>query len=322
MRAALASPGRACGPGNAVDVRSSRARRLWQYQRERFPLAAHGPLILALALASTCHALLLAGHARWPDAATLLGACLGAFVTFLVMRVADEHKDAADDARWRPYRPVPRGLVTLAELRALAGIAVLVFVALTLALEPRALLPAGLVALFLALMTREFFVPAWLRARPLLYALSHLAILPLIHLHDAAWAWSSEGGGVPAGFGWFLLATWANGTAFEIARKVRAPHEEELGVETYSALWGRRRAVGAWLAALLVSAAAGVVAAGRVGAGAPAGAVLAGLALVAVAVGGAFLARPRSGAPVRALSAVWTLVLYAVLGPLPMALVA
>ena len=37
-------------------------------------------------------------------------------VFFLQLRIADEFKDFAEDSRFRPYRPVPRGLVTLTEL--------------------------------------------------------------------------------------------------------------------------------------------------------------------------------------------------------------
>ena len=39
-----------------------------------------------------------------------------AFLFFLQLRIADEFKDFEEDSRYRPYRPVPRGLVRLREL--------------------------------------------------------------------------------------------------------------------------------------------------------------------------------------------------------------
>ncbi len=39
----------------------------------------------------------------------------------------------------------------------------------------------------------------------------------------------------------------------EVGRKLRSPADEETGVETYSALWGRFRAIAAWLAAMTVT---------------------------------------------------------------------
>ena len=68
---------------------------------------------------------------------TAFGVCL---LMFLQLRIADEFKDADDDARWRPYRPVPRGLVTLGELRWLFVITALVQIGLVLALDVRLLL--------------------------------------------------------------------------------------------------------------------------------------------------------------------------------------
>jgi 4-hydroxybenzoate polyprenyltransferase len=37
----------------------------------------------------------------------------------------------------------------------------------------------------------------------------------------------------------FFWVSFFNGTVLEIGRKIRAPQDEEAGVETYSFLWGR-----------------------------------------------------------------------------------
>ena len=42
---------------------------------------------------------------------------------------------------------------------------------------------------YMALMGREFFVPAWLRARPFLYLVSHMVVVPLVDLYATACDW-------------------------------------------------------------------------------------------------------------------------------------
>src|SRR5829696_4543202 len=92
--------------------------RWWAYQRERFPVFAHGLLIAAFSYSA-----LLRGRAA-VEPAGALAAFVTAFLFFLQLRIADEFKDFEEDARYRPYRAVPRGLVSLRELGvvfALAG---------------------------------------------------------------------------------------------------------------------------------------------------------------------------------------------------------
>ena len=84
------------------------ASRWWIYQRERFPVFGHGPLILAFSFSAMSYSALLRGATSLRPAAALV-AFVTAFLFFLQLRIADEFKDAEDDARWRPYRPVPRG---------------------------------------------------------------------------------------------------------------------------------------------------------------------------------------------------------------------
>ena len=90
----------------------------------------------------------------------------------------------------------------------------------------------------MALMTREFFVAEWLKARPFTYLWSHMLIVPLIDLYATACDWLPAGVAPPAGLGWFLAASFFNGIVVEIGRKLRAPADEEPGVETYSAAVG------------------------------------------------------------------------------------
>jgi len=218
--------------------------RLWEYQAERFPLVKHGVLICAFGASAVCLSALLRGGA--PNVMAIVVAVLVLFGFFFQLRVADEHKDNADDTKFRPERPVPRGLVKLAELRGVAIGVGLAQTALTIALDWRLLGLLLLVWAWMAVMTKEFFVPAWLKKRPVIYMVSHMAIMPLIDLYATACDWLPAGVALHENFGLtlgaFLLLSLVNGSVIEIARKSWAPEMEREGVETYSRVWGAERA--------------------------------------------------------------------------------
>ncbi len=126
----------------------------------------------------------------------------------------------------------------------------------------------------------------------------------------------------PNGLVWFLLVSFFNGIVIEIGRKMRAPADEEPGVDTYTHLWGSGRAVAAWIAALAVTAACGIVVCWQVGTGATGAAVLVAMVAACVAAGIVFLRRPATSAAKRLerLSGIWTLIVYLSLGAVPVAL--
>src|SRR5688500_2830765 len=99
--------------------------RWYTYQKERFPLLAHGTLIAAFSACAVAFSSMLRGAPSpgWQAYLTAFVVCL---LMFLQLRIADEFKDAEEDARWRPYRPVPRGLVTLSSLRIIFILAAMV----------------------------------------------------------------------------------------------------------------------------------------------------------------------------------------------------
>jgi len=300
--------------------RVSLLQRWFIYQRERFPLLGHGPLVAAFSLSAVCCSALLRGQERVPPWPVLLVAFLGSLCFFLQLRIADEFKDADDDARHRPYRPVPRGLVTLRQLGMLGVGSAMLQLGLTLWLHPPLVVWLLLVWLYLGLMSREFFAAAWLRARPFTYLWTHMLIMPLIDVYTSGCEWLPAGAALPGGLKWFLVASFFNGMVIEIGRKIRAPEMEEEGVQTYTALWGRDRAVLAWLAAMaltLLTAAAVAAAIGFL----PIFAVLLGLVfLLAVMLGWHFHREqaPRLAKWFEPLSGVWTLVLYLGLGIIPL----
>lgn len=295
-------------------------RRFWVYQAERFSLPVNSLLMLVLAAGGL-------GWARaarasqdaysWAALAVAFAVTLG---FFFQLRVADEYKDYATDLAHRPYRPVPRGVIRLRELALIAAGVAILQVILSLWLEPRLLLPLLAVWGTMALMRWEFGVGTWLHRRPLLYMLSHMLVLPLIFVYITACDWLRHGAGAPAGLGWLLAAGYANGIVFEVGRKVRAPEQEEAGVETYSTLWGVAPATGVWWTALALAGVCATLAAAGAGGGGVLG-LVSGIGIVSAALlGSRFVRRPSPAGSARLeqLSAGWMLACYGALAVLPL----
>ena len=298
----------------------SALRRWWTYQGERFPLARHGPPILAFSFSAVTFSWMLRSPSGWPNPASAVVAFGSCLIFFLQLRIADEFKDDEEDARYRPYRPVPRGLVTLRELGGLFVIVGVLQLALALWLDARLLVLLFVTWSYLALMSKEFFVGHWLRGKHLLYMVTHMAIMPLVDLYATSTDWLVFQGHPPSGLFWFLLASLFNGMVIEIGRKIRSPHDEEEGVANYSVVWGRPRAVAAWWLVMGLAFACAFLAARRIGFMLPLGIALGATLLAAVLIGVLFLRRqtPGAGMWIENWSGVWTLVLYLSLGPVPL----
>ena len=289
------------------------------YQRERFPLLAHGPLIAAFSGSAVSYSSLLRGGPGPPGWGALLVAFPAALLFFLQLRIADEFKDQDEDRCYRPSRPVPRGLIRLQELAVIGLAGSLVQLALSAWWDFALTTLLTLVWLYLALMSCEFFARDWLRARPLTYLWSHMLIMPLIDLYVTAVDWLPVRGWPPRGLAWFLVVSFFSGTVIELGRKIRAPADEAPGIPTYTALWGRRTAVGAWLGAMLLGGLTALAAARRIGPVWPMACLLAVPLAVAVAGAVRFLFRPDSTRSriFEPLSGLWVLVIYLGLGALP-----
>ena len=295
--------------------------RWWVYQRERFPILAHGPLVLAFSSSAVCFSHLLHKQPGWPAWSEVGVAFVTCLLFFLGLRIADEFKDIEEDTKYRSYRPVPRGLVTLRELGWLGVGAAAVQLGLAVSLAPRLIIILLAGWLYLALMSKEFFVRDWLKAHPITYLWTHMFIMPIVDLYATACDWVPSGERLPpSGLFWFLAASFCNGIVIEIGRKIRAPADEENGVQTYSFLWGRSVAVTVWLGMMLTTAACATLAARRIGFTLPVAAGTGMIFLLGLIAGAYFLRTPRPGSGKRfeLLAGIWTLVLYLSLGAIPL----
>lgn len=225
-------------------------RRIGAWMDERFP-AANALLFFILYLA--CAVVARQGNdadntgLQWLD----LVACLVTWSLFLVIRIFDEHKDYAIDVINHPQRVLQSGRITLMHLKILGAIAIVVQMAFSwlVAAETGALVWA-LMFVYLCLMGAEFFCGAWLEKQLLLYALTHMAIMPLIVWWLAVLA-NPEVQFTPVLIAMMSLA-FVSGFCFEITRKTRGPEEERDTVDSYTRILGLKGATG--LVAALVSA--------------------------------------------------------------------
>jgi len=277
--------------------------RFLLYFRERFPLHQHAPVVAAFSFSAVSYA----AHLRnvdWPDWSAFAVAFPVCLLFFLQLRIADEFKDNEEDARWRPYRAVPRGLVHLKELGWVFGGSALVQFLIILSLDVRLIWILLGAWTYLIAMSVEFGAREWLKARPVVYLLSHMLIMPIVDFTATACDWLPADQHPPAGLGFFLATSFLNGLVIEFGRKIRMPNDEEPGVETYSALWGRIRAMEVWRALLFSSAVFASASLSIVDAP-----LSSSLFLFAIA-GMCLCVRKR----VESASGIWTLLLYLTLG--------
>jgi 4-hydroxybenzoate polyprenyltransferase len=235
---------------SVVKTSLSFSHSLWIYQSERFPLLANGILIALFTASAILYSAYVRGGLEYPQTSEVLAGYGTVLLFFLLMRFLDEFKDAEDDARYRPYRPVPRGLISLHSIACLAvGVLVLQVLLQHLWLPEQFELLIFMYA-YLLLMTIEFGRPLWLKNHPTVYALSHMMIMPIIGLYATGIDWVSSGP-LPPGLLGYLALLFCSGLVIELGRKIRAPDSEEHGVDTYSSLYGPKRAATFWLVSVL-----------------------------------------------------------------------
>ena len=159
---------------------------------------------------------------------------------FLLIRIIDEHKDFKDDLKNHPERVLQSGRVTLRQLRivgTLAFLPPLIHTFYVAFLSTRALYLFLLTFIWLFLMAKEFFASKWLKKHLFLYALSHMAIIPLAALWWLALA-KGQGSFTASYFVLYVVLFCFFGSfAGEIIRKSRG-REESKNLESYNRHFG------------------------------------------------------------------------------------
>lgn len=294
-------------------------QRLWTYQAERFPMRQHAALIAVFSVSAVCFSAVMRGG--WPRVDAIVVGFIGAFLFFLQLRLADEFEDYEEDVQLRPHHPVSRGVVSLRDLEILGAVTVGMQLVFTVWLSWWLLLVLAMTWGYLYLTSQDFFRPAWFKQYPAVYTLTQLLIMPFIALYVTAADWLVAWDPISVlGLTGFLLVTFFNGLVLEIGRKIRAPEQEEPGVETYSAKWGHLWATLALGGALLLTTISAGLAAQAIGFITPVVILLVGLLLIAGVMGEQFITQPtpRHAQRLELMVSIWTVVMYLSLGVVPL----
>lgn len=221
--------------------------RIWQYQKERFPLVVYGPLIASFTFAGLTVSAALRGVVQLPELSIFSACLLIVLCLFLQLRFIDDIKDYDEDTKVRPYLPVARGLLTKNEVYLGVLFCAIIQMPLACCLPVSAQLFLLCSWVYMVAIAGEFGAGVWLKKHPFLYLLSHMLIMPLIDLFITACDWARTTGSPPPYLWIFLLLSYVNGLNLELARKIRSTGEEEPLYQTYSSLLGRRSALCLWL---------------------------------------------------------------------------
>ena len=180
------------------------------------------------------------------------------FMFFLQLRITDEFKDYEEDLKYRAYRPVQRGVVTFKAFGKIGIATVIIQIILAYIIDFKIIYFMIIVWFYMFLMAKEFFIKEWLTKRILIYALSHVVIMifiTLVIVNATQYIVLGEAENIFkfVALQWYrhnidialiplFTLNYLNGIVLEIGRKTRRADEEEHGVQTYSKLWGKKKA--------------------------------------------------------------------------------
>ena len=295
-------------------------RRLNIYQKERFPVLAHGLLITAFTFSAISYSRICRGIESFISAKDFLIGIFASFTLFLLVRIFDEFKDQEEDAKYRKYLPVPRGLVSLKELASIGWLVAVIQIATIGIFQTKMLFLYGLVLAYLLLMSKEFFIPEWLKKHQVAYILSHMMIIPLIDLYSSGLDWLLDGDVLHYGVCWFMAVSFVNGIVLEVGRKIKTPASEEEGVVSYTKLYGTNKAALIWLGLLATTMGLAIGAASYASYGLIAFRFLVSFFIICSIPAILFIKKPsdKKAKYIEYASGAWTILMYLSLGAIPM----
>lgn len=299
---------------------ASFAKRLYIYQKERFPILGHGVLVASFSFSAIAYSRICRGADGFVSLPTYLMGIFTTITLFFLVRIFDEFKDAEDDAAFRKHLPVPRGLISFKELKTMGIVIAILQIGLNLLFFPKMLIIYFVVIAYLSLMGKEFFVVDWLKKHQFWYITSHMFIIPLIDIYASGLDWLLGGVDAPKGLLFFFAVSYMNGIVLEIGRKIRTPEKEANGVLTYTSMLGVKKAIALWIAVLFTTLCLGIAASHYAGYGTTAFMVLSTIFIACTIPALLFLKKQteKGSKAMELVSAVWTIAMYLSLGAIPM----
>lgn len=295
-------------------------KRLMIYQKERFPFVAHGLMIASFTFSAASYSMICRDRQGFIPISDFLIGVFATFSLFFLVRIFDEFKDKEDDAKFRSYLPVPRGLISFRELKIMGWIVAVVQILAIGILQSKMILLYSIVLAYLLLMRVEFFVPKWLKAHQLVYITSHMFIIPLIDLYASGLDWLIDNSEPHWGLAWFFAVSYCNGLVLEFGRKIRTPENEEPGVISYTGLYGTKGGVVIWISLLALTMILAMGASHYAGYGLIAYLIFGGFFVICTIPAILFIMHPKNKLSklIEYSSALWTALMYLALGGIPM----
>lgn len=220
---------------NHFEIRKKELHNWWVFIKERFSPLSHLPM-MALFIASYVIGCDFLGELN-ASVTQITLMSLFVLLFFLKLRFYDEIKDYETDLVINPTRPLPRGLLSLYDIKRGIEWAILFEITILFALGTQTLF-IGLVTIgYSLLMYREFFIGEKIRPHLTTYAMSHTFVtiflsFTMMSALTERWVWS-----LPFDLIKFSLIAWPLFNIFEFGRKTYQPSEEREGVPTYSNIW-------------------------------------------------------------------------------------
>ena len=213
-------------------------KNFYAYSKERFPFI-NMALFVILFMTVLCVATYTNGQVVKVGWNEVLGS-LAVISFFFRLRVFDEIKDYAIDSINHPQRVLQSGRIELKHLKVISLAGGMLEIVWSL-MNGEIVFVCWLIAiLFAFLMRYEFFVSSFLKKYLLVYALTHMMIMPLI----ITWIWSVYAN-VNIQINLFLLSSLSllSGFAFEIARKIHIKECEKPLIDSYSKVVGYKGSI-------------------------------------------------------------------------------
>ena len=292
------------------------------YQQERFSLVKTGLLVAVFSFAAIGYSFMLQGGTAERSVLQFLGLGFIAFINvalfFLQLQVVDDLKDFKEDAIYRPHYPLPRGAISLEELKVFLIASGLVQLGLALSVGWPLVAMLGVIWGYITLLVKDFFIFQGITNRPLVYLFCQAAIVPLVAVYTSLLAWIKTGSGCGQ-LGGFLAVSFFVGVVIQLRQKIRSPKEEKSETRPDSALWGTKRAVLIWLSVIWSMAIAALIAAAQIQFMVPIALTLLFLLTASVLTAWRFLVRPISkwANGLALISELWIFLVYFHLGIVP-----
>ena len=173
-------------------------KKWYTYQKERFPVLTYGLYCFCLVFGTFCFSNYVSKEnikmlifnvdpgQYVINFYLLIPMFIVGLLQFLMVRIIDEFKDYEEDCKYRSYRPVPRGLVTLKELKILFIICAILQIIITILINPRNLIFLAIVWGFFYIMSKVFFIKKFLSKHILFEVFLDEFLLPITVIYIAS----------------------------------------------------------------------------------------------------------------------------------------